>query len=53
MEDDPKGVTPPGPNPAHTVAKIDAIDAACARHGTMMHGKDDRVTALERDDLRS
>ena len=51
MKDHADGVTAAGAQPAHAVTEVDAIGAARALHRTMMHGKRDRVTLLERNHL--
>ena len=53
VKDDAQGVPLARSQAADAMAKIDAIDAACALHGTVMHGENDRVAAAQRHDFRA
>ena len=53
MKNDAQGVALSAADAAHSVAHIDAVDAAAARHWPMMDGKNDRVALGERHHLDS
>ena len=52
VEDNASGVSLPGSEATHAVAKIDAIGAARSLDWPMVYCKSHRVALAERDDLR-
>src|SRR6266851_6941874 len=51
MEDDAQRVTPPGAETTDTVPQVDPIVAPGPSHGTIVHGKSDRIALAQRHDL--
>ena len=47
MKDDPGGVPPPGPDPAHAVTQVHPMIAARSYDRPMADGKDRSVTLTE------
>lgn len=53
MEDDADRVAVAASNSAHTMAQVDAVDAARSLHGPAVHGEDHRVALHERHHFRA
>ena len=51
VKDDAQRLAVARPDPAHPVAQVDTIVAACASHGPMADRKDDAITLVERHHL--
>lgn len=53
MKDDANGMASARPHAAYAVAKVDAIRASGALHGTMTDRENDGIALLERHDFRT